>query len=654
MKTFIKKLKHTNKVFFTLFLISIILYLIGYITFFINISHLTGIETLFRFIILFLFIIWFIFWVIYGLVKLFTKKYSSFIVLLIFTLLFSFLFYFGSYFIEIIYNQIDNISKDTVLYKTNLITLKDTEFNSDSTIGIINDTTNIEGNVLAKKLLEEEKLDNKIKQYDDFYIMLDDLYNGTIDACFVSSNYVVLFGNEEKYANIGQDTKVIYSYEEEMANQDNISFTNKKLTEPFSILVMGVDSESDGLNANQAFNGDTLMLVTFNPNTLTASMFSIPRDSYVPISCRNDRLAKINSSAAYGTSCVINTVQDLTGINIDYYVKINFKGVVDLVDALGGITVNVEEPDFNTNNGIDYHGQVCEQNSDRLFGNKIVCMDPGIQRLNGEQALAYSRNRHQYLGSDLDRIRHQQDVVSAIAEEAKNLNTFDEFKNILNAVQKNIDTNMTTEQILSLYTVAKSVLMQALSQQEINLSINKAYLETYSLPVYLGSSTTSALGYYKSSLDEITKMMRVNLELEEPEVNKKFNIDANEEYTTRLYGQGLRSGKSVETMPNLIGKSIEEAKTWASNNGINLSVVETFPGDEHFNNLYSTDVVADQSIHINTVISKGTNLTIYVNAVNAPKEEVIESTEEEIIEDNKENNEEENKNIIDNILDGIF
>ena len=274
--------------------------------------------------------------------------------------------------------------------------------------------------------------------------------------------------------------------------------------------------------------------------------------------------------------------------------------------------------------------------------------------MHGEQALAYSRNRHQYLGSDLDRIRHQQDVVSAIAEEAKNLNTFDEFKNILNAVQKNIDTNMTTEQILSLYTVAKSVLMQALSQQEINLSINKAYLETYSLPVYLGSSTTSALGYYKSSLDEITKMMRVNLELEEPEVNKKFSIDANEEYTTRLYGQGLRSGKSVETMPNLIGKSIEEAKTWASNNGINLSVVETFPGDEHFNNLYSTDVVADQSIHINTVISKGTNLTIYVNAVNAPKEEVIESTEEEIIEDNKENNEEENKNIIDNILDGIF
>ena len=633
MKAFIKKLKHTNKVFFALFLISIILYIIGYVIFFINISHLTGIETLFRVIILLLFIIWFLFWLIYGLVKLFTKKYGSFVVILIFTLLFSLLFYFGSYYIEIIYNQIDSISKDKILYKTNLITLTDTEFNEESTIGLINDTTNIEANVLAKKLLEEENLDNPIKQYDDFYIMLDDLYNGVIDACFVSSNYVVLFGNEEKYANIASDTKVIKTYEEEMANQDNISFTNKKLTEPFSVLVMGVDSESDGLNANQAFNGDTLMLVTFNPSTLTASMFSIPRDTYVPISCRNDRLAKINSSAAYGTSCVINTVQDLTGINIDYYVKINFKGVVDLVDALGGITVNVEEPDFHTNNGIDYHGQVCEQNSDRLFGTEIVCMDPGLQRLNGEQALAYARNRHQYLGSDLDRIRHQQDVVSAIAEEAKKLNSFDEFKNILNAVQKNIDTNMTTEQILSLYTVAKSVLMQALSQKEINLSINKAFLETYSLPVYLGSSTTSALGYYKSSLEEITKMMRVNLELEEPEINKTFTIDANEEYTTRLYGQGLRSGKSVETMPNFVGISIDEVRQWATTNNIKLNVIETFPGDEYFNYLYNTDVVTSQSIHENTVVNSSTNLTVYVNAVTASISEEEEQENNETIED---------------------
>ena len=649
MKSFIKKLKNTNKIYLSLFVISIIIYLIGYVIFFINIIHLSGIETLIRVIILLLFIIWFVFWIMYGLIKLFTRKTGSFIVILIFTLLFSFMFYFGSYYIDVIYTEIQNISKDMILYKTNLITLSNAEFNSDSKIGIINDTTNIEANVLAKKLLEQEKMDNKIVQYEDFYIMLDDLYKGKIDACFVSNNYIVLFSGEEKYANIETETKVIKTYEELMENQDNVSFTNKKLTEPFTVLVMGVDSESDGLNANQAFNGDTLMFVTFNPNTLTASMFSIPRDSYVPISCRNDKLAKINSSAAYGTSCVINTVKNLVDIDIDYYVKINFKGVVDLVDALGGITVNVEEPYFHTNNGIDYHGQVCEQNSDREFGNKIVCMDPGLQRLNGEQALAYSRNRHQYLGSDLDRIRHQQDVVAAIVEEAKKLNSFDEFKNILNAVQKNIDTNMTTEQILSLYSVAKSVLMQALNNESINISINKTYLETYSLPVYLGNSTTSALGYYKSSLEEIIKMMKINLELEEAVPNKTFSIDVNEEYITRLYGQSLKTGKSVETMPDLIGKSIEEVRTWAKNNNVNLSVVETYPGDEYFNYLYNIDVVTNQSIHVNTVITTNTNLTVYVNAVTANIEDNEQNDEEIIEEDN-----EENEVLLPGILDDIF
>ena len=343
--------------------------------------------------------------------------------------------------------------------------------------------------------------------------MLEDLYNNKIDACFVSGNYVVLFGGDDPFTNIANETKVIKQYSEDMKNKDNVAFTNKKLTEPFTILVMGVDSEDDGLKANQAFNGDTLMMVTFNPKTLTASMFSVPRDLWVPISCRNNALAKINSSAAYGSSCVISTIQNLTGIDIDYYVKINFKGVVDLVDALGGVTVNVEKPYFNVNAGVDYHGQVCEQNSNREFGNKIICINPGMQKLNGEQALAYSRNRHQYIGSDLDRIRHQQDVVAAIASEAKSIRSFDDFKAILNAVQKNMDTNMTTEQILSLYNVAKSILLNTVNGNDIAISMNKTYLQTYSLPVFMGYSTTSALGYSKPSLEEITKMMRVNLEL---------------------------------------------------------------------------------------------------------------------------------------------
>lgn len=613
MNKFIKRLKNSNKVYLSILIVTLITYLIGYIIFVKNIAVLTGIETLVRMILIILFGIWFLVWLVMGLVYVFNKKYSSFIIMIIFTLLFNGIFFVAGYYIDTIYKEIDSISKDTINYTTYLISMKDTEFNSDSKIGIISDTTNIEGNVLAKELINKDSLSNKLYQYDDFYIMLDDLYSGKIDACFVSSNYTILFASEEKYQSIKDDTKVVLQYSKEMKNQDNISYTNKKLTEPFTVLVMGVDSETNGLNANGAFNGDTLMMITFNPKTLSASMFSVPRDLYVPISCRNNALAKINSSAAYGTSCVINTMKQLTDIDIDYYVKMNFKGVVDLVEALGGITVDVEEPWSWYNAGVNYGGKVCEQNSNREFGDKIVCMDPGLQTLNGEQALAYARNRHQYIGSDLDRIRHQQDVVEAIVEKSKTLRSFDDFKNILNAVQKNMDTNMTTDQILSLYDVGKSVLVNTINGNEVKFSIYKTTLETYSLPVYLGYSTTSALGYYKDSLEDIKKMMKTNLELLEKVPNKTFSIDYNEDYTLKFYGKKIYGAKSVATMPNLIGSSKDYVSNWAVSNGINLTTIEVYEGDEHFNYLYADGIVADQSIHVNSVIGTDTNLTVYIN-----------------------------------------
>ena len=649
MNKFIKKLKNSNKVYLSILIVTLITYLIGYIIFVKNIAVLTGIETLVRMILIILFGIWFLVWLVMGLVYVFNKKYSSFIIMIIFTLLFNGIFFVAGYYIDTIYKEIDSISKDTINYTTYLISMKDTEFSSDSKIGIISDTTNIEGNVLAKELINKDNLPNKLYQYDDFYIMLDDLYSGKIDACFVSSNYTILFASEEKYQNIKDDTKVVLQYSKEMKNQDNISYTNKKLTEPFTILVMGVDSEANGLNANGAFNGDTLMMITFNPKTLSASMFSVPRDLYVPISCRNNALAKINSSAAYGTSCVINTMKQLTDIDIDYYVKMNFKGVVDLVEALGGITVDVEEPWSWYNAGVNYGGKVCEQNSNREFGDKVVCMDPGIQTLNGEQALAYARNRHQYIGSDLDRIRHQQDVVEAIVEKAKTLRSFDDFKNILNAVQKNMDTNMTTDQILSLYDVGKSVLVNTINGNEVKFSIYKTTLETYSLPVYLGYSTTSALGYYKDSLEDIKKMMKTNLELLEKVPNKTFSIDYNEDYTLKFYGKKIYGAKSVATMPSLIGSSKDYASNWAVSNGINLTTIEVYEGDEHFNYLYADGIVADQSIHVNSVIGTGTNLTIYVNkrATNVDNSNNQDNSNNE---DNSSNVPEHNENdtVIDN------
>ena len=572
MKILFRKLKRTNKVALSVFIVTFLSYTIGYILFSKSLLSLSGIETLLRIIVIILFGSWLIGYLLTGLVKLIKRQYKAFVIMTVFSIIFSCIFYFGSYYINFFYDKLGGLSESNkVTYTSYLINFKENEFNADSIIGMINDENDTEGYILANKIIKNHSLKNEIKKYDDYHELLHDFYNNEVDAIFVSGNYKTIFGVEEEYSEIGEETKIIYELSEERENEDLNLISNKKLTEPFTVLVMGVDSRKDGLNANAAFNGDTLILMTFNPKTLTASMFSVPRDTYVPIACRNNAYAKINSSAAYGTSCVIDTIENLTDIEIDYYIKLNFKAVVDLVDAVGGVTVDVEKPDYKYNRKKNCNGKVCEQNSDRKWGENTVYIDPGKQLLNGEQALAYARCRHLYIESDLARNRHQQDIIAALAQKAMTIRDFKEFENILNAVSRNIATNMSTDQILSSYNILKSMLLNSLSGEEM-VSIKKTYLQVYSLPVNTGYRVTSALGYYPGSLEEITKMMKVNLELEEAEPVKTFIYDIEEDYSSKVYGKGITTGGKLELLPNFVGKKVSEVQTWASNNGISLTV----------------------------------------------------------------------------------
>lgn len=600
-------MKKVSKVQRFFYFVTILAYLATFIYFIYGILHLKGIETTLRMIAIIIFAVWFAIYSLAGLLCMLSKKKKTFIFLTIITLIFCPIFGVSSYYINKVYGALENINHEKILYTSNMIALKETKFNSSSVIGMIESEDDIEGNNLAKKIIKNNNLSNKIETYEDYQSMLKDLYNKKIDACFVSSNYDILFGQDDAYPNIANDVKVLYEYSEEQTNKDAevLKTSSKKdLTEPFTMLIMGVDSEKNGLTANQAFNGDTLIMVTFNPRTLTATMFSIPRDMYVPIACNNNRYAKINSSAAYGSSCVISTIKQLTKIDIDYYVKMNFQGVVDLVDALGGVSVDVEKPDFSYD---DKHiGQVCEQNSKRQFGSNLVCMKTGVQQLNGEQALAYARCRHLYAISDIARNKHQQDIIEAMAKKVKTLRSVKDFENILTAVSNNLETNMTTQQILSIYNVGKDMLQNTTSSSSI--SIKKTYLAYYSLPVYLpaSGSYTSALGYYPQSLEAIVKAMKINLGQETEKPVKTFKINYNEDYTTPLIGQGLTGGAKLERMPNFIGYDRYYVSSWCSKKGISCSFREQ-------DSLRESGEVVDQAVHEGILLKSISSATFYVS-----------------------------------------
>lgn len=604
MKVLCKKIKRANKIALAIYILSIGMFIASYIYFAISLFKLEGIETVIRASLLVFFVIWFLIYFLFGLSTLVTKKLKKFLVLTFIQLLFLGIMLFASLVIHRLYGKLEMISnQDYTLYTTNLIALKDTELNGSSKIGMISNNEDIEGYILANTLINKENLSHEVEYFDDYYSMLNALYNKEIAAAFVSSNYIILFSSEEVYEHIGEETKVLYEYSEQMKSK-TITNTNKKLTEPFTVLLMGVDSEKDGLNANAAFNGDTLMLITFNPNTLNATMLSIPRDTYVPIACNNNRNHKINSSAAYGTECVINTVKNLVDVDIDYYAKINFNGVIDLVNALGGIDVEVEQPDYKVYVKRYGEGKLCESNSLRNM-NDLVCMDTGMQHLNGEQALAYARNRHGFLESDLARNRHQQQIVEALSKKLLSVSSFSDFENLLDVVGKNIATNLSTSQMLSFYQTLKNMLMQSLKGNDF-ITIQKTYLEVYNLPVMVGGMQLSALGYYENSLEKIKEAMNVNLGLKEEEMIKTFSYDYNEEYESPVIGKGVRSGTKEATVPNLIGSTLRTAEDWGRNNNVTIHTEfvcsDGIPG-----------IIGNQSVRIGTSVKSISSMTIYIN-----------------------------------------
>ena len=463
-----------------------------------------------------------------------TKNYVWYFIFLI-------IFIFSEAFVSInmnkISNSIDKLTKKESGYSTSLVTLKDSSIKSindidNSKIGIINDQNNVEAYEIPLEIIEEEKINKEnLVSYDDFTNMLKDLYNKKIDAAFVSSSYVSMFSSSEGFENIADETVVIYEKNKKAKEKTT---SNKTLTEPFSLLIMGVDSDTNSLAKSNSFNSDTLMLITFNPNTMNATILSIPRDTRVPIVCTKYKSKnKINSAAMYGADCVIDTITNFTGIKIDYWVKVNFQGVVSLVDALGGIEVDVPYA-------------FCESDSKRRFGNNTIYVEKGKQILNGEKALAFARNRHtwpqycskkysKYTSNDFIRGQNQQQIVKAIINNLKNVNSLSQIYDILNIVGDNIDTNINKDTIITGFDTFKNIIFNS---KNINsddfVGTQRLYLSGYDNMI----NNIYYFEYYKQSLKEITDAMKINLELKKPEMDKDFSFSINNPYENIQIGKG--------------------------------------------------------------------------------------------------------------------
>ena len=489
---------------------------------------------------------------------------------------------FVGYNISKVYGSIKKVSdnSDYTTYSASLVTLKDNKAESlddidDAKLGVLEDETSIEGNIIPKEVIKKKNLTNKTEDYDSYISMIDALKDGKIDYIFLPTNYSIMFGSMEGYEDLKDTTKVIYTQTKKVKKDKEEVANTKPITEPFTILLMGVDSETEGIG-NSSFNGDSLMVVTFNPKTLSTTILSIPRDSYVPIACfNNQKKNKITHAAWKGEECMQKTIENFLDINIDYYVKINFKGVVGLVDTLGGVDIDVP---YN----------LCEQNSNRQWGNNTVYIEQGKQTLNGEQALAFARNRHpnpsmcsakwtNYNSNDFIRGQHQQEVVMALLNKFKSVKNLDTVYNLLDTISNNMNTNMSTEQILSLYNVFKDISAKAGKNSDMAdlLGMQRLYLNGYDQRIYdYGGTNLSLYNYvlYDDSIKAVSDAMKENLELKKTKAIKKFSFNINNPYEEVVIGKDKTSKTSLVLVPSFVGKSLSYVNSFCGANGIKVNV----------------------------------------------------------------------------------
>ena len=203
--------------------------------------------------------------------------------------------------------------------------------------------------------------------------------------------------------------------------------------EPFTILIMGIeDYATDGQNGRT----DSLMFATVNPKTQKISLMSIPRDSRVKIVGKNKE-DKINAAHAYGgEEMAIKTVEGFLKVPVDHYLKIDFQGFKGIVDAVGGVTVDVPF-DFWERSDVDYY--------------KKIQFKQGQQNLNGEEALAYVRMRKQVPNGDYGRAARQRQLLAAVAHKLNSTSTVFKIKDLTTVVGKYIKTDIPISDGLALY-----------------------------------------------------------------------------------------------------------------------------------------------------------------------------------------------------------
>ena len=288
------------------------------------------------------------------------------------------------------------------------------------------DAANI--NKVKEQVLEKEKFEMDVESYTSYSYLVEDLYDGSLDAIIMSEAHEVLL--EEIYPNFEDETRIIATYEfEEIIEITDREFDVTKDT--YSVFVSGIDTFG---SISSVSRSDVNMIMTVNPAEHQILLTSIPRDYYVVLN-KFGAYDKLTHAGLYGVQESVKTLEDLLSsqvdqrIDIDHHLRVNFTSVVNIVDALGGVEVNSK---YAFKSGA---GPYFEQ---------------GSNYINGTEALAFVRERYNLPNGDFDRIQNQQALITGVINKAMSPAIITNYSSFLNSIGDGFELSMSDKELNSI------------------------------------------------------------------------------------------------------------------------------------------------------------------------------------------------------------
>ncbi|ERK56262.1 cell envelope-like function transcriptional attenuator common domain protein [Gemella bergeri ATCC 700627] len=278
-------------------------------------------------------------------------------------------------------------------------------------------------NKLMKNIRDNEKLSLNLVEVKNYVTGYEQLKSGETQAMILNSSYESFI--TAQYPEFLENTKKIYEFK---ITKAVTAKNNAKAGDTFNVYISGIDTYGPISSVSRS---DVNIIMTVNKNTGKILLTTTPRDSYVKIADGgNNQYDKLTHAGVYGVDASIHTLENLYGIKIDYYARLNFTSFLKLIDTLGGIDVYNDQSFKSHIGGYDF--------------------SPGVVHLDSQHALAFVRERYGLTGGDNDRGKNQEKVITAIIKKLSSKEGLANYNSIIKELNESIQTNMPLETAMSL------------------------------------------------------------------------------------------------------------------------------------------------------------------------------------------------------------